>query len=65
MDIVGDGLQNGGALLVMKNGESMQHFVQSGPADRLSNTDIVQVVIVWDSVVEVTFTNRYACRIVF
>uniref|UniRef100_A0A2A4J138 Uncharacterized protein n=1 Tax=Heliothis virescens TaxID=7102 RepID=A0A2A4J138_HELVI len=42
-DLIGDGLQNGGALFVRKGGKLCFHFVQVGPADRYPNTDILEV----------------------
>lgn len=40
-DFVGDSLQHGGALLIRKNGEIVNHYVQNVPADRLTNKQIL------------------------
>ncbi|XP_026746236.1 prostamide/prostaglandin F synthase-like isoform X1 [Trichoplusia ni] len=41
-DTKGDWVQVGGAVLVQKGGNVLRHFVQSGPADHLSNKDILK-----------------------
>lgn len=41
-DLKGDWVQTGGAVLVQKGGNLLQHFSQSGPADHLSNLDILK-----------------------
>ena len=45
-DYVGDMLQNGGCLVVEKGGENrpLLHFVQNGPADRVSTNEILKVL---------------------
>lgn len=42
--MIGDGLQNGGALLMRKGGKVVLHFVQIGPADRLTEVDVLEVL---------------------
>ncbi|XP_053620640.1 prostamide/prostaglandin F synthase-like isoform X3 [Plodia interpunctella] len=44
-DLIGDGLQNGGAFLVKKGGKLTRAFVQMGPADHLPNVDIIEVIL--------------------
>lgn len=39
----GDGFQNGGALVVNKNGDTLYHFVQEDAADHASNANLLQV----------------------
>ncbi|KAL0810355.1 hypothetical protein ABMA28_010504 [Loxostege sticticalis] len=41
-DIRGDGVQTGGALLVGKGGKVLHHFTQTGPAEHMSNYDILK-----------------------
>ncbi|XP_035450890.1 prostamide/prostaglandin F synthase isoform X2 [Spodoptera frugiperda] len=41
-DLIGDGLQNGGALFVKNGGKLLFHFVQMGPADRYPNQDVLE-----------------------
>ena len=43
--MAGDGYQNGGALVVGKNGETLFHFVQEGAPDHASNLDLLKVHI--------------------
>ncbi|XP_077301985.1 prostamide/prostaglandin F synthase-like [Arctopsyche grandis] len=43
-DLKGDGLQNGGALIVGKDGKILKHFIQDGPADHISNEDILKIL---------------------
>lgn len=43
-NLKGDGLQNGGALIVEKGGKVLRHFVQVGPAENLSNVEILKVL---------------------
>ena len=42
-NMAGDGYQNGGALVVGKNGETLFHFVQEGAPDHASNLDLLKV----------------------
>ena len=44
-NMAGDGYQNGGALVVGKNGETLFHFVQEGAPDHASNLDLLKVHI--------------------
>ncbi|XP_062531639.1 prostamide/prostaglandin F synthase isoform X4 [Bombyx mori] len=39
-DLIGDGLQNGGCLLIREGGKMLYRFVQVGPADRCENVEI-------------------------
>ncbi|XP_047541242.1 prostamide/prostaglandin F synthase-like isoform X2 [Vanessa atalanta] len=43
-DLTGDGLQNGGALLVSNGGKILCHYVQHAPTDRLRNLDIAKLL---------------------
>lgn len=45
-DTKGDWVQVGGAVLVQRGGNVLRHFVQTGPADHLSNKDILKVCII-------------------
>lgn len=49
-DIKGDGLQNGGALILDQNGKTLTHFIQNGPAEHLSNFAILKVCMITDVV---------------
>lgn len=40
----GDGLQNGGALIVGPGGKLLLSFRQEGPAEHISNSKILQVI---------------------
>ena len=42
-NMAGDGYQNGGALVVGKNGETLFHYVQEGAPDHASNLDLLKV----------------------
>jgi len=42
--MAGDGYQNGGALVVGKNGETLFHFVQEGAPDHASNLDLLKAL---------------------
>ena len=41
--MAGDGYQNGGALVVGVNGETLFHYVQEGAPDHASNLDLLKV----------------------
>lgn len=41
----GDGLQNGGALIVGPGGKLLLSFRQEGPAEHISNSKILQVFV--------------------
>jgi len=43
-DLKGDGLQNGGALIVGKEGNLLTHFIQNGPAEHMSNSAILKAL---------------------
>lgn len=43
-DMKGDGLQNGGALIVGPGGKLLLSFRQEGPAEHISNSKILQVL---------------------
>jgi prostamide/prostaglandin F2alpha synthase len=43
-DMKGDGLQNGGALIVGPGGKMLLSFRQEGPAEHISNSKILQVI---------------------
>ena len=40
---VGDGYQNGGALVIAKGGETLLHYVQKETPDHASNVDLLTV----------------------
>ena len=42
-NMAGDGYQNGGALVVGVNGETLFHYVQEGAPDHASNLDLLKV----------------------
>ncbi|XP_069363369.1 prostamide/prostaglandin F synthase-like isoform X2 [Maniola hyperantus] len=42
-DLIGDGLQNGGALLVKQSGELFLHYPQDIPADWLTNMELCKL----------------------
>ena len=46
-NMAGDGYQNGGALVVGKNGETLFHYVQEGAPDHASNLDLLKVHVVY------------------
>ncbi|CAK1594815.1 unnamed protein product [Parnassius mnemosyne] len=41
-DFKGDWVQTGGALLVERGGKVLRHFIQTGPADHLTNQEILK-----------------------
>jgi len=43
-NMAGDGYQNGGALVVGKNGETLFHYVQEGAPDHASNLDLLKAL---------------------
>jgi len=43
-NMAGDGYQNGGALIVGKNGETLFHYVQQGAPDHASNLDLLKAL---------------------
>ena len=43
--MAGDGYQNGGALIVGVNGETLFHYVQEGAPDHASNLDLLKVSV--------------------
>lgn len=43
-DATGDGLQNGGALVV-KGGKLIKYFAQLGPAHRMPNLELLEVIL--------------------
>jgi len=43
-NMAGDGYQNGGALVVGKNGETLFHFVQEGAPEHASNLDLLKAL---------------------
>ena len=45
-NLLGDGFQNGGVLVVEKGGKTLHHYVQDGPADHEDNTTIINVKMV-------------------
>ena len=42
-NLLGDGFQNGGVLVVDKGGKTLHLYVQDGPADHEENTNILNV----------------------
>ena len=42
-NLLGNGFQNGGVLVVEKGGKTLHHYVQDGPADHEDNTTIINV----------------------
>lgn len=49
-NLSGDGLQTGGALIVGKGGNLLYEFKQTGPADHLSNSKILEVLGLQDEI---------------
>jgi len=43
-NLAGDGYQNGGALVIGKNGETLFHYVQQGAPDHASNLDLLKAL---------------------
>ncbi|XP_030041212.1 prostamide/prostaglandin F synthase isoform X2 [Manduca sexta] len=41
-DLIGDGLQNGGAFIIKEGGKTIYHFVQMAPADYFTGADILK-----------------------
>jgi len=43
-NLLGNGFQNGGVLVVEKGGKTLHHYVQDGPADHEDNTTIMNAL---------------------
>ncbi|XP_045781129.1 prostamide/prostaglandin F synthase-like isoform X2 [Maniola jurtina] len=58
-DLIGDGLQNGGALLIKESGELLLRYVQDIPADWLTNMEICKVYLIFTMFV--VWTQAFFC----
>ena len=58
-NMAGDGYQNGGALIVGVNGETLFHYVQEGAPDHASNLDLLKV-----SVLLCIYKRNNSCQLI-
>ena len=59
--MAGDGYQNGGALVVGKNGETLFHYVQEGAPDHASNLDLLKVNFCSYQAIFYRYLSQWVC----